>query len=148
MYKHILIATDGSKLADKGLSHGLGLAKALKAKVTIVTATEPWSSLTMAHEAERMKPNPIQHYEETVGAAAKKILAAAETAAKKSGVDYKCVHIADTHPAEAIADTAASKRCDLIVMTSHGRRGVKRVLLGSVASEVLGNSTVPVLIVR
>ncbi|MEQ8195316.1 MAG: universal stress protein [Rhodospirillales bacterium] len=148
MYKRILIATDGSKIATKGLNHGLTLAKALKVPATIVTATETWSAIAMAHDVERHVNDPIGQYEKSAAAAAKKILAAAGKAAKKLGVSHECLHAADQHPAESILKTAKSKRCSLIVMASHGRRGIRRALLGSVAAEVLSNSTIPVLIVK
>jgi nucleotide-binding universal stress UspA family protein len=148
MYKRILISTDGSKFAAKGLAHGLELAKALKLPVTVVTATEMWSTLAMAEQAQMRIANPIGKFEEVAAEAAQKILASAEKAAKKMRVACECVHVADRHPADAILATAKAKRCDLIVMASHGRRGIQRALLGSVASEVLGNSKASVLIVR
>ena len=113
-----------------------------------MTTTEMWSTLEMVSEAEKRTSNPITQYEAAAAAAAEKILAAAEETAKQSGVSCECVHVKDRDPADGILETAKSKGCDLIVMSSHGRRGVKRVLLGSVASEVLANSKLPVLIVR
>jgi nucleotide-binding universal stress UspA family protein len=149
MYNKILIATDGSELATQGLSYGLELAKALNVLVTIVTTTEMWSFIEMVSEAnKRATNNPIENYEKIAADAAKQILASAEAAAKKLGISCECVHVADRHPAEGIIETAASKACNLIVMASHGRRGVKQVLLGSVAAEVLNNSKILVLIVR
>lgn len=71
MYKHVLIATDGSDLADRGLDHGLGLAKALGATVTIVTVTDFWSPLAMAGEAHRGRMHPAEDYETSMAAAAK-----------------------------------------------------------------------------
>ena len=62
------------------------------------------------------------------------------------GVSCDIVHVADHHPADGIIETSRTKDCDLIVMASHGRRGVKKLLLGSVANEVLAHSSVPVLI--
>jgi len=148
MYKNILIATDGSELATRGLAHGLDLAKALGAPVTVVTTTETWSTHEMAHQVARNNHNPIEQFEKDAAAASEKILALAREAAEQRGVSCECVHVADQHPADGILQTATSKGCDVIVMASHGRRGVQRVLLGSVASEVLGHSKVPVLIVR
>jgi nucleotide-binding universal stress UspA family protein len=148
MYKNILIATDGSELATQGLSHGLKLAGALKSPVTIVTITELWASLDMAQSFSKSNPNPIEKYEKFVADESHKILASAKVEAKAQGVSCECVHVADRHPAEGILETATSKSCDLIVMASHGRRGLKKVFLGSVANEVMGNSNVPVLIVR
>ncbi|MBT3766755.1 MAG: universal stress protein [Rhodospirillales bacterium] len=148
MYKNILIATDGSELATRGLSHGLELAKTLNIPVTVVTTTETWSVSDIARETEHRNPNPIAQYEDIVAEASKLILASAKEAAEQLGVSCECVHVADRHPAEGILETATSKGCNLIVMASHGRRGVKKALLGSVANEVLSNSAVPVLIIR
>jgi nucleotide-binding universal stress UspA family protein len=148
MHKHILIATDGSELATKALEYGLALAKRDNARVTVVTATEPWSPLDIAHEARLRHPDPIGHFEELAAAAAKRILDDAAKRAKAHGVSCECVHVKDLHPAEGIVATAKDKGCDLIVMASHGRRGVRRLLLGSQAYEVLTHCTVPALIVR
>jgi nucleotide-binding universal stress UspA family protein len=148
MYQHILIATDGSELATKALEHGLALAKRDKARVTVVTVTEPWSALEVAHEARLRRPDPIGHFEELAAAAANRILDDAAQRGNAHGVACERVHVKDQHPAEGIVATAKDTGCDLIVMASHGRRGVSRLLLGSQAYEVLTHCTVPALIVR
>jgi nucleotide-binding universal stress UspA family protein len=148
MYKNILIATDGSELATRGVSHGLELAKTLNVPVTVVTTTETWSVPEISREIERRNTNAIEQFENIAAESSKKILASVEEKAEKLGVSCECVHVADRHPAEGIIELANSKGCNLIVMASHGRRGLQKVLLGSVATEVLGNSEVPVLIVR
>jgi nucleotide-binding universal stress UspA family protein len=144
MYKHILIATDGSDLAAKAVDTGLALARQLGAKVTAVTATEPWSAMVTGETALAF---PIEEYEKAAAEDAARILSAVKEAAKKQGGACETVHVND-FPAEAIVATAKSKGCDLIVMSSHGRRGLARVLLGSQATRVLTLSTVPVLICR
>ena len=148
MYKHILIATDGSELADKGLNHGLTLAKALGASVTIVTVTDFWSPLALADEALRGKRNPPDEYEAAMAKAATRVLRAAEKKADAAGVEAGTVHIADKHPAQGIVETASHNGCDLIVMSSHGRRGSKRLMLGSQTVEVVTHTTIPVLVIR
>jgi nucleotide-binding universal stress UspA family protein len=148
MYQHILIATDGSELATKALEHGLALAERDKARVTVVTVTEPWSALEVAHEARLRRPDPIGHFEELAAAAANRILDDAVRRGSAHGVACERVHVKDQHPAEGIVATAKDTGCDLIVMASHGRRGVSRLLLGSQAYEVLTHCTVPALIVR
>ena len=149
MYKHILIATDGSELSDRALAHGLALAKEVKASATVVTVTQIWSALDMAHKARQdRKSNPMQQFEEMEAASAKVILDAAEQKAKIAGVACELVHVPDQHPAEGIIATAEKYGCDLIVMASHGRRAVGRLLLGSQAVEVLSHSKIPALIVR
>jgi nucleotide-binding universal stress UspA family protein len=148
MYKRILIATDGSELASKAVSHGIGLAKLDKAPVSVVTVTDMWSAFDMAHDYDRGKKDPIGNYEALATAAAKRILDKAGEAAKSQGVDCTLIHVADKHPAEGIVATANEVGADLIVMASHGRRGVNRMLLGSQANEVTTHAKVPVLIVR
>src|SRR5262245_24917180 len=148
MYKHILIATDGSALATKAVEHGLALAKQQNARVTVVTVTEPWSAADIAHEVRQGRPDPIGRYEEVEAAAAKRILDEAARSATANGVTCDLVHVRDQHPAEGIVATATDKACDLIVMASHGRRGVSRLVLGSKAYEVLSHCKVPALIVR
>ena len=145
MYSHILIATDGSELAGKAVTAGLSLAKIAGSKVTIVTVTEPWTSMVIGDGAALSFP--VDDYEKAAKDNATRILTAAADAAKAQGVSCAMVHATDL-PAEGIIATAQSSGCDLIVMSSHGRRGIARVLLGSQAMRVLTLSTVPVLICR
>jgi nucleotide-binding universal stress UspA family protein len=148
MYKHILIATDGSELASRALVHGLALAKEVKAAVTLVTVTQPWSAFDMAHKAREGNRDPMRQFDEIAAASAKSILDAAGQKAKVAGVACELVHVPGQHPAEGIIATAEKNGCDLIVMASHGRRAVGRLLLGSQAVEVLSHSKLPALIVR
>ena len=148
MYQRILIATDGSELAGKAVSHGLALAKRLNAPVTAVTVTESWSVLELGRMARQGNQNPVTQFEEMAAAAATSILDKVRQAASAQGVTCDVVHVQDRHPADGIIATAKDKGCDLIVMASHGRRGFDRVLLGSQANEVLTHSRVPALIVR
>jgi nucleotide-binding universal stress UspA family protein len=148
MYKRILIATDGSELANKALNHGLALAKLDKAPVSVVTVTNNWTPFEMAHDYSRGTTNPVGSYEAKATEAAKTVLDKAGEAAKSQGVDCTLIHVADEAPAEGIVATATKVGADLIVMASHGRRGVNRLLLGSQANEVVTHSKVPVLIVR
>jgi nucleotide-binding universal stress UspA family protein len=148
MYKRILIATEGSEFGGKALTHGLALAKALNVPVVVVTVTEAWSALELARLTRLGNRNPIEHYEEMVTAAGNHILTHAADLAKSQGVSCETLHVRDSHPSEGIIMAASQKGCDLIVMASHGRRGVDRMLLGSQANEVLTHSKVPALIVR
>lgn len=145
MYKRILIATDGSELAQKGVQHGLTLAKALGATATVVTATEPWTAVVAGDMGIAF---PIDDYEKACAANAARILTGASALAKDLGVSCETQHAKDTFPADGIVETAKRLDCDLIVMASHGRRGVSRLILGSQANKVVTHSTVPVLIVR
>jgi nucleotide-binding universal stress UspA family protein len=145
MYKHILIATDGSDLATKALTQGLSLAKALASQVTVVTVTEPWATQVTGEAAIAF---PFEEYEKAVAANAAETLSKANEAATKAGVTCTTVHVKERHPAEGILETGKALSCDLIVMASHGRRGLSRLLLGSQAHNVVTHSTIPVLIYR
>lgn len=148
MFKHILIGTDGSELAGNAVAQGLALAKALNAQVTVATVTEPWDALSMAALADRNVPNPVANYDESAAAAANRILWSAKETAKQQDQACRTLHIKDRYPAEGILEAAKAEGCDLIVIASHGRRGVARLLLGSQASKVVTLSPVPVLIFR
>ena len=145
MYKRVLIATDGSELAAKAVINGLALAKQLGAQVVVVTATEPWSSMT--NGAGLAFDFPIEAYEKAAAEQAERILAKADADAQNMAVECETVHVND-FPAEGILATAKAKNCDLVVMASHGRRGIARLLLGSQAAQVVTLSTVPVLVCR
>ena len=145
MYKHILIATDGSDLAEKGVDQGLALAKALAAKVTAVTVTEPLAAMLVGEAAIAL---PIEDYDRAASADAARVLAGVSASAARAGVTCDTLHVKDQYPAEGIVDAAKARGCDLIVVTSHGRRGLSRLLLGSQATRVLTHSEVPVLVCR
>jgi nucleotide-binding universal stress UspA family protein len=148
MYKHILIATDGSDLAQGAENAGLTLTKSLNAQVCAVTVTEPWDALAMAALAERGAPNPVTDYDRAAASAANRILSHVSETAKKIGVACVTLHVKDKQPADGIVETAKERGCDLIVMASHGRRGISRLLLGSQAMKVVASSPVPVLVCR
>ncbi len=145
MFNNILIATDGSDFARTAVTQGLALAKALGAHVTAVTATEPWAATA---PPEILTQAFVQDYEKAAAARAKEILDVVAAAAKDASVACSTLHVRDHFPAEGILEAAAWAGCDLIVMASHGRRGIARLLLGSEAIQVLTHSTVPVLIFR
>lgn len=145
MFTHILIATDGSELAGKAVAQGLDIAKGLGAKVTAINVTEPWVAVAPGEVAMAF---PIKDYDESVAANAAEILSAVADEAEKRGVPCSIRHIRDQFPAEGIIEAASKYGCDLIVMASHGRRGLMRFLLGSQAIKVLTHSTIPVLVCR
>ncbi len=145
MYKHILIATDGSDLAQTAVEQGLDLAKALGSKVTAITVTEPW---TAAVSGEWAVAFPVEEYEKAAAANAEKILSTVQDAAVARGVACDAVHVKDQYAAEGIVEEAKARGCDLIVMASHGRRGIAKFVLGSQATRVLTHTTVPLLICR
>ena len=120
MYRHILIATDGSERAGKGVEHGFALARELQAKATVLTVSEPvntgfddalgWSAVATS----------LPDFQNARDEAARKVLDAVTEQAQQAGVTPQLLHVADRYAAEAIVDTAGQQGCDLIVMASHG----------------------------
>lgn len=145
MYQHILISTDGSEIARKGVDHGLALAKSLGAKVTIVTVSE--SVLPYAGNDVGQGTAMYLEFAAIQKEAAEIVLTGAKEAADRLGVEADTVCLEFVAPAGAIVETADARGCDLIVMSSHGRRGLRRLILGSVTSEVLALASIPVLVV-
>jgi nucleotide-binding universal stress UspA family protein len=145
MYKHILIATDGSELAGKAIAAGFALARQLDAQVVVVTVTEPWSALVTGDAALGF---PKDEYDKSANEHASHILSGASKLAREADIRCETVHAKNQYPADGILDTAHKKGCDLIVMASHGRRGLGRLLLGSEAVNVLTHTAIPVLICR
>ena len=150
MYVNILMSTDGSDVAIKGVKQGLALAKALNAKVTVLTVTEP----LVADYGSGFGGSgwiPSQEEVDRFDAASKKsadiVLDEARVMAEQIGTSAELLHVPNASPAFAIVETAKSRGCDLIVMASHGRRGLKKLLLGSQTSKVLADGSVPVLVV-
>lgn len=145
MFAHLLIATDGSELAGKAVQQGVALAKAMSARVTMVTVTEPWHTFAAG---ETMVAFPVEEYEANITNSAEATLSEAKRVATDAGVTCDTVHVKDSYPADGIIEAAKKGACDLIVMASHGRRGFSRLLLGSQANHVVTHSEVPVLICR
>src|SRR5215813_3944686 len=144
MFKHILIATDGSEVATRAVSAGLKLAKKLAARVVVMTASEPLPAMVIA---ETIAANFPEAYEKASKESAEKILREVRAEALRISIECETLHVTNV-PAEAIIETAKAKACDLIVMGSHGRRGIARLWLGSQATKVVTLSPVPVLIYR
>lgn len=137
MYAHILIATDGSETADRGVTHGLALARALHSRVTAVTVTEAFPP-----------PGDAGHFHDSQRLFARDVLARVVRQGRREGIAVDGVHVPGARADVAILELADKRGCDLIVMTSHGRTGVNRLLLGSRTSAVLMRAKVPVLVVR
>ena len=144
MFKRILVPTDGSEITERALASALGLAKALGAEIFTICVKEPFPYGAVAE----MQPTPPQEFfdaQERI--AAKRVHAVAESC-KAAGVACQAHTVEALHPWEAIIDHAKRNECDLLVMASHGRRGVSALLLGSETQKVLTHSKVPVLVVR
>lgn len=148
MYKRILIAIDGSELSQRGLAKGLELASGLGAEADIVTVSEPWAIGMYDSMGWTAGYESSPEYKQDREDAAQKILAPAMAAAAAAGVTARACHVLDRYAADGILDAAKDNAADLIVVSSHGRRGLNRVLLGSQTAEVLARSSVPVLVIR
>jgi len=145
MFQNILIATDGSDVSQKAVGQGLSLARALGAKATVVTVTEAYRT---AISGEMVITHPAAEYEKRAAEAAHTILARAAEVARKTGIACETLHVKDRYPADGIVEAAKNLGADLIVVASHGRRGLSRMLLGSEAAKVVTLSSVPVLVCR
>src|SRR5688572_1849823 len=128
MFKHILIATDGSDLAQAAVQKGLGLSKALGAKATAVTVTPSWAAVMPAEATIAL---PVEEYVRATKEGADAILSSVGEQARRVGVECAFRHEAEQFPAEGILSAAKETGCDLIVMSTHGRRGLQRLFLGS-----------------
>ena len=150
VYRHILIPTDGSELAEHAVTNGLSLAKSLGAKVTVVIVDDPfdWLSVPETRGGQRQALDKLAAHKEQVEQHTASVLSRAADAAKKAGVPCATIRVSNARPHEAIIATAADKGCDLIAMTSHGRGGLSAIVLGGVTNKVLTHSKIPVLVYR
>jgi len=149
MYARILVATDGSELADRALDHALQLAKLAGSEVIIVTVTEPVTLVgggyaTVVGGVIDPMPELIEAQEN----AARELLQRAAKKATDRGVAVKTVLVDNSFAAEGIVATANETGAELVVMGSHGRRGLNRLLLGSQTNNVLAHTKLPVLVTR
>jgi nucleotide-binding universal stress UspA family protein len=144
MFKKILLPTDGSDLSAKAIAGGLEFAKALKASVLGLTIVEPYSYSNLSE----YRPETLDDYEQRMMKVAAERLGKVADAAAKAGVPVETMTAQSFSPYEAIIDTAKAKGCDVIFMSSHGRKGLSAVLLGSETQKVLTHSTIPVMVYR
>jgi len=145
MNRHILIPTDGSELSQNAIDYGMALAKSVNAKVTVLTVSTPFHTFAVE---PGMITDTSEQYGNRMATLAAKYLNVAKEAALAAGVNCETMHVEHDQPYLAIIETAARQSCDLIVMASHGRRGISAIVLGSETVKVLTHSTIPVLVVR
>ena len=149
MYKHILLSSDGSDLAQLGVDHGLALAKLHGSKVTAVTVTEPLGGqFAFADDLWAPSEAEIAAYDDAQRRIAERILAPIKAKAEAMGVEIETIHVPWRLVASALLQVADEVPCDAIVMSSHGRTGMGRVVLGSQTAEVTNLAKVPVVVVR
>ncbi len=146
MFRHILVATDGSAISTKAARAGIALARALGAKVTGYCAIEPLPPLYIEGYAADQKV--IEEIEESARRKALERLKRIAKLAKSGGVPYDGVASTAHTAYEGIIDTARRRKCDVIFMSSHGRRGLSRLVMGSVTQKVLTHSKIPVVVYR
>lgn len=145
MYKHILIPTDGSELSHKAIREGIDLAKSINAQVTLLTTTPPFTVISTDSLVVADTP---ENYAYDADRLARSRLAVGEEYAKAKGVCSISQHVYAEHPYEAIVAAAPKNQCDLILMASHGRKGLKGIVLGSETQKVLTHTKIPVLVCR
>jgi nucleotide-binding universal stress UspA family protein len=145
MFKHILLPTDGSELSAAAIKQGVRFAKSIGAKVTglcVMQQQHPFFyEMEIPTEALEQVAKRCKELAETY-------LAAIEKEAKEARVACDVVYEKNDYPYEVIIRVAEQKGCDLIMMASHGRKGVGALLIGSETQKVLTHSKIPVLVFR
>ena len=145
MYKHIMIATDGSEIAAKAVSRGVNLAKALGARLSAVTVTEPYETIVQVETMAAILPGD---YNKRCEESANRILSTVTSAANTAGIECNVIHEKNGLPYEGVIEAAEKAGADLIVLGSHGRRGIEGFLIGSQANKLLTHTKIPALVVR
>jgi len=144
MFQRILIPTDGSDITKKAVDTAIGLARSLSAKVYTISVKEPFPYSAISE----MQPTPPQEFFDAQERIASQRIKAVHDACTAAGLECEAHTVEALHPWEAIIEHAQRMGCDLLVMASHGRRGVSALLLGSETQKVLTHSKLPVLVVR
>ena len=147
MFKHILVPTDGSELSQDTVRRAVSFAKEAGAKITAFYA-KPEFPVTYYGEGVLIDTTSPEKFAELAESQAQEILGFVENLCKEVGVECSALSLTSDIPYEAIIDAATQSGCDLIFMTSHGRRGLTSLLLGSETHKVLTHSTIPVLVYR
>jgi nucleotide-binding universal stress UspA family protein len=147
MFKHILLPTDGSPLSNKAVARGIEFARKIKARVTALHVV-PEFKLIGDESFALLTPALKKRLDDEARVRTKKMLDAIARQARTRGVRCATLSVASDLPYQQIIATARKKKCDLIIMASHGRRGLSSLLLGSETAKVLLHSKIPVLVVR
>ena len=144
MFKRILVPTDGSDITAKAVDAAIRLAKSVNARLYTISVKEPFPYSAISE----MQPTPPQEFFDAQERIAARRIQDVREAAEAQGVACEAHTVEALHPWEAIIEHAQRQDCDLLVMASHGRRGVTALLLGSETQKVLTHSKIPVLVVR
>ena len=148
MYKHILLPTDGSDLSAKAIKVALQLAKSIGAKITAFNVTPAFPYVALEDSSIRIPASIKKQFHEASAEGAGRLLDKVKMLATAEGVDCSVVSAHGAAPYDAIIKQARKSKCDLIVMASHGRKGLAGILIGSETAKVLTHSAIPVLVVR
>jgi nucleotide-binding universal stress UspA family protein len=149
MYRHILVPTDGSPLSLRAAKAAAKLAARLDARITALYVIEIYAPKGLAMDVTAYSTvHSVREYETHMRKVADRALARVRAPAEAAGVKFAAISVIQDRPWEAIVNAARQKKCDLIVMASHGRRGLESLLLGSQTQKVLAHSKTPVLVVR
>ncbi|WP_374674533.1 universal stress protein [Ideonella sp.] len=144
MYRNILVPTDGSDITAKAVQTAITLAKTVGARLSVISVKEPFPYSAISE----MQPVPPQEFYDAQERIASTRVKAVVDAATAAGLQCAAHTVEALHPWEAITDHAKTQGCDLIVMASHGRRGVSALLLGSETQKVLTHCAIPVLVIK
>jgi nucleotide-binding universal stress UspA family protein len=145
MYTRILLPTDGSEASRRAIGAGVDFARETGAEVVGMTATPPFRAITTDPEMLQLTP---EQYDASSRQQARRRLDEVAELARDAGVSCSVVQAVSDDPHEAIIATARERMCDLIIMASHGHKGLKGLLLGSETQKVLVHSAIPVLVHR
>jgi len=143
MYRHLLVPLDDSPLSVETVRQAVEFARTVKAKVTFLHAQEDYGATSVGALERVMSP---QAFNEHMAGEARALLSKAEVVARTAGVEYESIAVTSNRPYESILGAAQARGCDLIFIASHGRRGIKGLMLGSQTQKVLQHTTIPVLV--
>ncbi len=147
LYQHLLVPSDGTQRSAHALNQAIALAKALGAKLTLLHVQPP-VPISLIGLGDMLDPSTVESLTLSAARESERILREAEAAAGKEGLDIHSEVVKQDLPHRAIVEAASQHGCDLIVMASHGRKGLSSLLLGSETQRVLLHTSVPVLVVR
>lgn len=147
MFRHLLVPIDGSPLSDKAVKRAVSFVKNSKAQLTFFYAM-PDATASMIGDGALLRTTDPQLLASSIERQVREVLRKAQATAEADGVPCEVVSVVSDHPYEAIIAAAEERGCDLILMASHGHRGVKGLLLGSQTQKVLTHSNIPVLVYR
>jgi nucleotide-binding universal stress UspA family protein len=148
VYTHILLPTDGSEVSGKAVKEAIQLAKSIGAKLTAINVTPEYPYVTSGDSSVHIPDVVKKKFHEELAEGSKKLLDKVKADASAAGVDCSGVSVHSDAPYEAIIKQAKEAKCDLILMASHGRKGLSGILIGSETTKVLTHSNIPVLVVR